>query len=107
MNKTVYSISAFSILLIIPPAVMLFAGWHWQPSESTESLKWLYWLTETAGLPYSLITSAVLLVLALAICQPTKANIIKMTTASNKIRKYFTFFPVISSYEKQNIYLIR
>ncbi|EMI5489220.1 phosphatidylglycerophosphatase B [Providencia stuartii] len=77
MNKTVYPISAFSILLIIPPAVMLFAGWHWQPSESTESLKWLYWLTETAGLPYSLITSAVLLVLALAICQPTKANIIK------------------------------
>lgn len=56
---------------------MLLSGWHWQPSESTESLKWLYWLTETAGLPYSWVTSAVLLVLALVICRPTSANMIK------------------------------
>lgn len=77
MNKTVYSISAFSILLILPPAMMSLIGWQWHPSESTESLKWLYWLTETAGLPYSLITSVVLLVLALAICRPMKTNMIK------------------------------
>ncbi|EKT56198.1 phosphatidylglycerophosphatase B [Providencia sneebia] len=65
MNKTIYSIVIPAILLVLPPFILLLTGCHWEPSHNIESAKWLYWITQTAGLPYSLITSLILLLITL------------------------------------------
>ncbi|EPL3990250.1 phosphatidylglycerophosphatase B [Providencia stuartii] len=77
MNKSIYPILVFAVLLIIPPTALLMVGWSWLPSQNVESVKWLFWLTETAGLPYSLITSIVLLALALYICKPKLKSVLQ------------------------------
>lgn len=69
MNRSIYPIIAFAVLLLIPPTVLWMSGWYWLPSSKVESIKWLFWLTETAGLPYSLITSTLLLALTFYVCK--------------------------------------
>lgn len=77
MNKPFYTIAIFAILLILPPAVLLLTGWNWVPFQNVQSIKWLFWLTETAGMPYSMITFIILLALTLYICRPEKNQLIK------------------------------
>lgn len=77
MNKTIYVISFFAILLMLPPVILLFTDWNWMPYQNVQSIKWLFWLTETAGLPYSIITSVVLLGITLYVCRPKTKIIVK------------------------------
>lgn len=76
MNKTIYVILSFAILLMLPPVILLITGWSWVPSQDVQSIKWLFWLTETAGLPYSIITSVVLLGVTLYVCRPETKKIV-------------------------------
>ncbi|EPG7576775.1 phosphatase PAP2 family protein [Providencia rettgeri] len=61
MKKTVLVVCAFALLLIIPPTLMMITGWHWSPENQFHSIKWLLWLTNTAGAPYSILTSLLFL----------------------------------------------
>ncbi|EKT63737.1 phosphatidylglycerophosphatase B [Providencia burhodogranariea] len=77
MNKTIYVILSCAILLMLPPVILLTTGWNWSPSQDVQSIKWLFWLTETAGLPYSIITSVILLGITLYVCRPETKIIVK------------------------------
>lgn len=61
MRKTILVVSLFAILLMLPPMIMLISGWQWSPENQFKSMKWLLWLTDTAGAPYSIITSLALI----------------------------------------------
>ncbi|MEX5792322.1 hypothetical protein AB6H32_14015 [Providencia hangzhouensis] len=61
MKKTVLVVCTFALLLIMPPMVMIVTGWHWSPETQFNSMKWILWLTDTAGAPYSILTSLLFL----------------------------------------------
>lgn len=66
------SLFVLGIFLIIP-LVMLTTNWHWQPESLSQFSKYLYWVTETAGSPWSIITCGfftILFALALKIKSP-------------------------------------
>ncbi len=60
MKKTVLVVCTFALLLIMPPMVMIVTGWHWSQTQFN-SMKWILWLTDTAGAPYSILTSLLFL----------------------------------------------
>ncbi len=45
----------------MPPMVMIVTGWHWSPETQFNSMKWILWLPDTAGAPYSILTSLLFL----------------------------------------------
>ncbi|UDG80959.1 Phosphatidylglycerophosphatase B [Candidatus Hartigia pinicola] len=56
MNKYIYVISICAILLMLPPIILIIVDWSWVPSQDIKTIKWLLWLTETASLPYNIVT---------------------------------------------------
>ncbi|GAB1438962.1 phosphatidylglycerophosphatase B [Providencia sp.] len=57
MRKAILVVSSFAMLLIIPPLLMIITGWQWAIENQFKSIKWMLWLTDTAGAPYSILTS--------------------------------------------------
>ncbi|MGG4607118.1 phosphatase PAP2 family protein [Providencia sp. Me31A] len=57
MRKAILVVSSFALLLIIPPIWMIITGWQWGAENHFKSEQWLLWLTDTAGAPYSILTS--------------------------------------------------
>lgn len=49
-----------ALLLIILPVAALLSGWFWQPSGDQLYLHIGYWITETSGYPWAILTCAVL-----------------------------------------------
>lgn len=49
-----------ALLLIILPVIALLSGWFWQPSGDQLYLHIGYWITETAGFPWAILSCAVL-----------------------------------------------
>ncbi|HGN1707209.1 TPA: phosphatase PAP2 family protein [Providencia rettgeri] len=60
MRKAILVVSSFALLLIIPPILMIITGWQWGAENQFKSIKWVLWLTDTAGAPYSIFTSLLL-----------------------------------------------
>ncbi|CRK85869.1 Phosphatidylglycerophosphatase B [Candidatus Providencia siddallii] len=71
MKKKIITIVIFTILLIIPPFIMNFLKWRLF-QESQFQLELLLWLTNTAGVPYSIITSVILLCVILFLFRKEK-----------------------------------
>ncbi|WP_323084268.1 phosphatase PAP2 family protein [Providencia alcalifaciens] len=66
MRKSAYLIAISVIFLLLPPIVMIATGWQWTP-EHQPSMKWLLWLTDSAGVPYSYGTFVFLTLLTLIV----------------------------------------
>ncbi|WP_369311081.1 phosphatase PAP2 family protein [Providencia rettgeri] len=79
MRKTILVVSLFAILLVLPPMAILISGWQWAPENQFNSMKWLLWLTNTAGAPYSIITSLVLIGIILFRLRAEKSVALKVT----------------------------
>ncbi|ENU1225716.1 phosphatase PAP2 family protein [Providencia rettgeri] len=78
MKKTVLVVCAFALLLIIPPTLMMITGWHWSPENQFHSIKWLLWLTNTAGAPYSILTSLLFLGAVVLVFRSKKKQCLKI-----------------------------
>ncbi len=79
MKKNIFSVIIFSILLMAPPIIMIVMGWQWSPETQPKSMKWLLWMTDTAGAPYSIITSVILLGITLFVFRSERRKWIKLT----------------------------
>ncbi|BBG58976.1 MULTISPECIES: phosphatase PAP2 family protein [Providencia] len=77
MKKTIYLIAIFTFLLMLPPIIMIGIGWQWTP-EQQPTMKGLLWLTDTAGMPYSIITFILLTLLTLFVFRQSKAQWVKL-----------------------------
>lgn len=78
MKNTVLVVCAFALLLIMPPMVMIVTGWHWSPETQFNSMKWLLWLTDTAGAPYSILTSFLFLGVVIFVFRSEKKQRLKI-----------------------------
>ena len=78
MRKTISIVSLFAILLVLPPIIMLILGWQWAPENQFKSMKWLLWLTDTAGAPYSIITSLALIGIIVFRLRAEKSIVLKV-----------------------------
>ena len=56
-----------ALLLLLPPCIALLLNWHWQPQPKPYWLAF-YYVTETASMPYAIITSFLLTFLVLYRC---------------------------------------
>ncbi|HGI5212457.1 TPA: phosphatase PAP2 family protein [Providencia alcalifaciens] len=77
MRKSAYIIAISVIFLLLPPIAMIVTGWHWSP-EQQPSMKWLLWLTDSAGLPYSYITFVFLTLLTLVVFRHQRSQWLKL-----------------------------
>lgn len=78
MRKTALTVCIFALLLLIPPIMLIMAGWHWSPENQFESMKGLLWLTDTAGAPYSILTSLLFLSIVTFIFRTEKKQLLKI-----------------------------
>lgn len=78
MKKTILVVCAFALLLIIPPMLMIMAGWHWSPENQTGVSKWLLWLTNSAGAPYSILTSLLFIGTVIIAFRTEKTHLLKV-----------------------------
>lgn len=44
------------ILFLVVPIAVIAYNWQWQPDSLTSSDRYLFWLTETAGVPWAILT---------------------------------------------------
>lgn len=78
MRKTALTVCIFALLLLIPPMLLIMVGWHWSPESQFESMKGLLWLTDTAGAPYSILTSLLFLSIVTFIFRTEKKQLLKI-----------------------------
>ncbi|MBC8653541.1 hypothetical protein GQR86_10765 [Providencia vermicola] len=78
MRKTILVVCAFALLLIIPPMLMIMAGWHWSPENQSGVGKWLLWLTNSAGAPYSILTSLLFIGAVIFAFRTEKTHLLKV-----------------------------
>lgn len=72
------SLSVLAIFLITPLAIIII-NWHWQPEALNHFSKYLYWVTETAGSPYSIISCGIFsIVFALCLKIHSKSLFLKL-----------------------------
>ncbi|WJW80596.1 phosphatase PAP2 family protein [Moellerella wisconsensis] len=76
MKKFTYPIVVFAMILALPPLLLVAMQWHWQPFDNPFGLPLLY-ITNTAGKPWSIITSLLLLLLTLWLIRPRGKQWIK------------------------------
>lgn len=61
MYNIIKRITLGSLLLLIMPILLWVSGWHWCPGSNELLLKVLYWVTETATLPWGGVLASVIL----------------------------------------------
>lgn len=67
------------IILLITPLIFLTINWHWQPELLNNYSYYFYWLTETAGSPWSIITCVFFsLIFVLCLKKESKIWLIKL-----------------------------
>lgn len=52
-----------SIIFFVPPGIFHCLNWQWSPNTLNGFSKYLFWITETAGKPWFIVTSVVLFLL--------------------------------------------
>lgn len=78
MKKNVYIVTCFAVLLLIPPIILMMIGWNWSPENQPKSMKWILWLTDTAGAPYSIITSVIFVSITLFVFRSQRHLFVKL-----------------------------
>lgn len=67
------------IIFLLVPLVVLLLNWHWEPEFLSGFSECLFWITESAGAPWAIITSFILfLVFCYCIQVKTKSAVIKL-----------------------------
>lgn len=70
IKKTLVTLAIF----LITPIVIIAINWQWQPQSLNSMSKYLFWLTQTAGIPWAILTCAFFPVL-FAICLKIKSKV--------------------------------
>lgn len=78
MKKNIYVVLCFAVLLLIPPMILMVVSWSWSPENQPKSMKWILWLTDTAGAPYSFITSLILVLITLYVFRSQRHLFVKL-----------------------------
>ncbi len=60
MSKLCGRISFGAVLLLVPPLIVLAAGWHWLPTAVISGKALLYTMTQTVSRPWGLVSSLLL-----------------------------------------------
>ncbi|ORM73950.1 phosphatidylglycerophosphatase B [Pantoea wallisii] len=60
MLKIIQRTTLGTILLLLMPLSVWLSGWAWQPGESGQLLRILFWITETVTSPWGILTSVIL-----------------------------------------------
>lgn len=67
------------VLFIIAPIIVMTTNWQWQPESLNAVSHYLFWLTETAGVPWALLTCLFFtLLFALLLKVRSKIQIVKL-----------------------------
>ncbi|RKS87714.1 phosphatidylglycerophosphatase [Orbus hercynius] len=68
IKKTLITLAIF----LITPITIIAINWQWQPETLNSTSKYLFWITETAGVPWALL-SCVFFALLFALCLKLKS----------------------------------
>ncbi len=77
MRKYAFPIIAFSVIISLPVFILMAMQWKWSPDSDFYGLKILLWITETAGSPWSFLTSVLLIIGTLLLLGSQNISVVK------------------------------